>query len=198
MIIRRLHDLVVSPAGDARLLGKRFACSLGANGVTTRKREGDAATPAGAFRIERVYFRPDRLKRPSTPLPIAPIRIADGWCDDPGSAAYNQPIEFPFAASAERLRRADRLYNLIAVLDANRRPIRPGCGSAIFMHVARRTRFPTLGCIAFDQDALLWILANWRSDSQVIVAPSHAGFGRSPKSADPTRTDVAPRAMAIS
>lgn len=198
MTVGRPFDLVIAPIGRARFAGRRFVCALGAGGVALDKREGDAATPAGVFHLEAVLYRPDRARAPRVATPIRPISPFDGWCDDEKSAAYNTLVRLPQAASAERLRRADRLYDLIGVLDANRAPIQPGCGSAIFLHVARRPRFPTLGCIAFAEDDLRWILARWRTRSRVIVLSSHAGLLRAPKSADPTRTDVAPMAMAIS
>lgn len=192
------YDLVIAPAGLARFAGRRFVCSLGVMGVARTKREGDGATPAGVFRLEGVYFRADRRPEPAGVTPLRPISVADGWCDAPSSALYNCAVRLPVTPSAERLHRGDRLYNLIGVLDANRTPIVPGAGSAIFLHVARRPRFPTLGCVAFSETDLEWILARWRGRSRVIVKAAHAGFWRAPKSADPMRTDVAPRAMAVS
>ena len=192
------YDLVLSPAGLARFRGRRFVCSLGARGVALEKREGDAATPAGAFRLEALLYRPERGAIPRTVLPTRRISITDGWCDAPASAAYNTMVRLPFPASCETLRRADKLYDLVAVFDANRAPIVPGRGSALFLHIARRPRFPTLGCIAFDIDDFRWILERWRPRSRLIIPPPHAGFVRAPKSADPTRTDVAPIATAIS
>ncbi len=198
MTIGGAYDLVVSPAGLARFAGRRFVCALGLAGVAAAKREGDGATPTGVFRLEGLFYRPDRGSAPRTGLPARPIGAWDGWCDDPKSAAYNTFVRLPVAASAERLRRADRLYDLVAVLDANRAPIVSGAGSAIFLHVARRPRDPTLGCLALAEADLRWILARWRTRSRIVVKPPHAGFWRAPKSAEPTRTDVAPRAMAVS
>jgi L,D-peptidoglycan transpeptidase YkuD (ErfK/YbiS/YcfS/YnhG family) len=44
--------------------------------------------------------------------------------------------------------RDDNLYDFVIDLDWNRGPIRPGRGSAIFLHVARPGLQPTEGCIA--------------------------------------------------
>ncbi|MCI4663878.1 MAG: L,D-transpeptidase family protein [Neomegalonema sp.] len=194
---RGVWDLVVGPNGGARFGGRRFVCSVGLRGATVKKREGDGATPAGAFQIESVLYRSDRGRAPRTALPLHRIAISDGWCDDPACAAYNTPVRLPYKGSTERMRRSDPLYDLVAVVDANRDPIFAGAGSAIFLHIQRRPRFPTLGCVAFSQTDLRWILERWRPRSRVIVLPPHAGLARSPKTADPTRTDVAPIAMAI-
>jgi L,D-peptidoglycan transpeptidase YkuD (ErfK/YbiS/YcfS/YnhG family) len=65
--------------------------------------------------------------------------------------------------------RADPLYDLVAVLDWNRRPVVPGRGSAIFLHLWRKPRHPTAGCIAFRGADLAWILARWTPRSRVVV-----------------------------
>lgn len=198
MIIGGPYDLVISPAGRARFKGRCFTCSLGVTGVSNAKREGDGATPSGIFRLEGLFYRADRGSAPRSCTPNRFIRTEDGWCDAVESSAYNSWVRLPYPHSAEKLRRPDRLYDIIGVLDANRAPIICGAGSAIFLHVARRARFPTLGCIAFAEKDLRWILARWTPRSRVVVKAAHAGFWRAPKTPDPTRTDVAPRAMAVS
>ena len=45
-----------------------FRCCIGKNGITKKKREGDKKTPKGKFKIENLYFRKDRLKKPITKL----------------------------------------------------------------------------------------------------------------------------------
>ena len=46
------------------------------------KKEGDKKTPKGTFKIENLYFRKDRLKKPSTSLKCIEIKKNMGWCDD--------------------------------------------------------------------------------------------------------------------
>src|SRR5690242_15496138 len=82
--------------------GRFFPCALGRSGVTAQKREGDGATPAGQFRLVLVYYRPDRIRRPATRLPVEPIHPHDGWCDDPADRNYNRPVKLPYAAGHER------------------------------------------------------------------------------------------------
>lgn len=151
-------DLEVFP--DNRLLagGKSFRCALGATGVTTTKREGDKATPAGRFPIRRVFYRADRMAPPPTALPVTPIGPEDGWCDDPADPRYNRRVPLPYPASHETLWREDRVYDIVVELGYNDDPPVPGRGSAIFMHVARPGYAPTEGCVALalaDLEAVL-------------------------------------------
>ncbi len=142
-------------------LGDRIVpCALGAGGTIPAedKREGDGATPLGAWPLRRVLYRPDRGPRPRTALPASPLAPDDGWCDAPDDPAYNQPVKLPYRASAERLWRGDPLYDLVVVLGVNDRPPSPGRGSAIFLHLAHPDLRPTRGCVALlraDLEALL-------------------------------------------
>lgn len=137
-----------------------MSCALGRSGVTNGKREGDGASPRGVFRLRGGFYRPDRFPvRPTSALPLRATRPQDGWCDAPRDRRYNRPIRLPSdAASAERLWRDDGLYDLVIDLDYNRGPIRPGRGSAIFLHVARAGYRPTEGCVALKPADLLRLL----------------------------------------
>ena len=146
-----MTPLVLTRAG-LRQGRRRWPCSIGRGGVATDKREGDGATPRGVLRITGALFRPDRMGRP---VPWArPIGPRDLWCDDPGHPLYNRPARAPLAASAEALRRADPLYDLILLTDWNAAGT-PGRGSAIFLHRRRRPGAPTEGCIALAPRDLL-------------------------------------------
>jgi L,D-peptidoglycan transpeptidase YkuD (ErfK/YbiS/YcfS/YnhG family) len=106
-----------------------------------------------------VLYRADRIARPRTRLPVRAIGDHDGWCDDPADRNYNRLVRLPSRQSAEGLRRADHLYDLVLVLGYNDRPRVRGRGSAIFMHLARPGFTPTDGCIALTQHDLLMLLA---------------------------------------
>ena len=150
----------------------QFPCALGRSGSRVRKREGDGASPIGRWPVLGVLFRPDRVRRPRTPLPVRRMRPQDGWCDAPGDRNYNRPVRHPYPASAERLWREDELYDVVVVLGHNQRPrIRAG-GSAIFMHVARPGYLPTEGCIALARRHLLIVLERLKPGSAVRVLRS--------------------------
>lgn len=134
-------------------------CALGRAGPTHDKREGDGATPVGRFRVLQAFYRADRMRRPRTPLPLAPIGAADGWCDDPRDRNYNRPVRLPYPAGHERMQREDGLYDVVLDLAYNRAPIRKGRGSAIFLHCARPGFAPTEGCVAIDPRAVARLLA---------------------------------------
>jgi len=108
--------------------------------------------------MRAVLYRPDHVRRPRTALPVRAIRPRDGWCDAPADRNYNRPVSLPYPASAERLWRADALYDVVVVLDCNDRPRVRGRGSAIFMHVAKPGYAPTEGCIALARAHLLRLL----------------------------------------
>ncbi|QBY01841.1 hypothetical protein E2K80_14825 [Rhodophyticola sp. CCM32] len=161
-------DLVLTPTG-LRFMGRSLPCVIGRSGITTAKREGDGATPAGAHRIIGCLYRPDRIARPCPwTVPLAP---GDLWSDDPRDADYNLMVRAPHAFSHERLCRADPLYDLVLLTDWNWPRARPGRGSAIFLHQWRRPGYPTEGCIAFDRRDLNWITRRITPDSRVIVPP---------------------------
>jgi L,D-peptidoglycan transpeptidase YkuD (ErfK/YbiS/YcfS/YnhG family) len=129
-------------------------CAIGRGGIRQDKREGDRSTPGGAFRLLAGFFRQDRVLRKAWISPLRPVRPSDGWCDDPESALYNRRVVLPCRASHEKLWRADRLYDLVIILDYNIHPRRKNRGSAIFLHCARPDFAPTGGCIALRLDDL--------------------------------------------
>jgi len=162
-------DLLVLADGRLLAQGRWYRCALGWGGVVVAKREGDGGTPAGRYPLRELFYRPDRLPRPATRLPVRALRRHDGWCDDPDDARYNRPVRLPYPASAERLWRADALYDLLAVIGYNDDPPRPGLGSAIFLHVAPPAGRPTAGCVALPRPALLDVLHGLGPGSMVEI-----------------------------
>jgi L,D-peptidoglycan transpeptidase YkuD (ErfK/YbiS/YcfS/YnhG family) len=160
--LRRI-TVSTAAAGPARGIlmagGLKAPCALGRSGIGGWKREGDGKTPEGQYRLVAVLYRPDRLRRPATRLPVAPIRPDMGWCDDPADPSYNREVRLPFAASHEEMWRQDHVYDLLVILDYNlERPVR-GAGSAIFLHLARPDFTPTEGCVAVTLPTMRRLLA---------------------------------------
>ena len=156
---------------EARVLlanGARRA-AVGRSGVRALKREGDGATPVGRFPIRQVLYRADRVRRPRTHLPVRAIRDGDAWCEDPADRNYNRLVTLAPGSNADRLKRADHLYDLILVLGHNDRPRVRGRGSAIFMHLPREGYTPTAGCIALSLRDLLMLLRQVRVGTMIVI-----------------------------
>jgi L,D-peptidoglycan transpeptidase YkuD (ErfK/YbiS/YcfS/YnhG family) len=158
--------------GGFDLNGRQVRCALGPTGVTAAaaKREGDGASPAGAWPLRRVLWRPDRRPAPKTALPARPLTPDDGWCDDPADPAYNRAVTLPYPASAERLWRDDGVYDVIVILGHNDDPVVPGAGSAIFLHLARRDYAPTQGCVALAASDLEDLLRVARPGDALVIS----------------------------
>ena len=162
-------DLVVGQWG-ARFRGVNLPCAIGRGGIGVKRGEGDGITPVGVFQLAAIKTRTDRLSFHTPHVPQQAIRIADIWSDDPNDPEYNHGIygpDYPF--SHEKQCRADPLYDAFGILDFNWPDAVAGAGSAIFMHIWRKPRHPTEGCIAFDPKVLIWIFENWQIRSRVII-----------------------------
>lgn len=162
-------DLLVSPDGTARFGALVWRCRLGRSGVSDDKREGDGATPIGAWPLRGVLYRRDRLARPDCALSVRGLEPVDGWCDDPSDPAYNRPVILPYPGRCEILWRTDAAYDVIVPLGYNDAPVIAGCGSAIFLHVARGDGGPTEGCVALDLADLLVFLAAATAATRVVI-----------------------------
>lgn len=162
------HGVVMILEGDR--IGP-FRAVIGRSGLIAAetKREGDGATPAGAWTVRRALWRPDRLNRPDTALVMDPIGPDDGWCDDPADPAYNRPVRLPWPGRHEVMTREDGLYDIVVVLGHNDDPPVPGLGSAIFLHCASPDHKPTEGCIAIARDDLVTLLGGLKAGDVIEV-----------------------------
>ena len=143
--------------------------ALGRTGIKANKREGDGATPRGRFQPQRLWWRAERHPRPATLLPARRIKPDDGWCEDPADRRYNRPVTVAPESRADRLARADALYDFIVEIDHNTRPRIAGRGSAVFIHAAREGFAPTAGCIALRLSTLRRLLARIGPHTRIVV-----------------------------
>jgi L,D-peptidoglycan transpeptidase YkuD (ErfK/YbiS/YcfS/YnhG family) len=142
---------------------------LGRSGIRANKREGDGATPRGRFRLVGLWWRPDRLPRPQTRLPVRRITPEVAWCEDPASRRYNRPFRRSANEPGDRLWRDDHLYDLILELDHNTRPRVAGRGSAVFLHLARPDRSATAGCVAFSASDLRRLMSRLGPKTRIMI-----------------------------
>jgi len=133
------------------------------------KREGDRASPAGQFRPLQLWWRADRGNRPHTGLPVRRIAPELAWCEDPADRRYNRPFRRSASEPGDRLWRDDRLYDIIVEIDHNTRPRISARGSAVFLHVARPDRGPTVGCIAMPAAELRRLAARLNKRTRIMI-----------------------------
>ena len=165
----KFHDLVVTHWG-ARFMGYTLPVAIGRSGIAKKVGEGDGITPIGNFSIKSIGFRNDRISFSASNIVKKHTRVNDLWSDDPRDTNYNHKVySHDYSFSHEKLRRPDNLYNAYGILDYNWPNAKPGKGSAIFINVWRCPRYPTEGCIAFEFNDLMWIFANWKKNSRVII-----------------------------
>ena len=132
-----------------------FKCCIGKRGLSKDKIEGDKKTPKGQFSLGNLYYRKDRIKKPTTKLKCIPIKRDMGWCDDIKSKNYyNKLIKISKNIKHERLFRSDNKYDFIIPINYNSKKPRIAKGSAIFIHLTKNFK-PTSGCIALRKKDFL-------------------------------------------
>jgi L,D-peptidoglycan transpeptidase YkuD (ErfK/YbiS/YcfS/YnhG family) len=162
--------IIVKKSGHLKYKNLKFRCALGSAGVKKKTKEGDNITPKGIFKIIKIYYRPDKIKKITTLIKKIKIKKNMGWCDDPRSRFYNKQIKLPSKLGHEKLYRSDNLYDLIAVLNYNTKPIIKNKGSAIFIHIAKKNFSKTKGCIAVKKEDLIYLLSQIKRNSQVKIS----------------------------
>ena len=134
-----------------------FKCSIGKNGVSSNKVEGDKKTPKGLYSLGCLYFRKDRVSKPITLLQSIPIRKNMGWCDDVKSKFYNKIVDTKKKLRHEKLFINKNDYDLLIPISYNTTKIKKGKGSAIFLHLTKNYK-KTLGCIAIKKKDMIVLL----------------------------------------
>ena len=147
----------------------KFKCCVGKNGFTSNKIEGDKKTPKGIFSIENLYFRKDRVKKPSTLLKCIEIKEDMNWCNDVKfPIKYNKLFKSKKKIKHEKLKRNDSKYDLLIPIKYNfKKPI-VGLGSCIFIHLTKNYKY-TAGCIALKKKDFLIMLRLIDRNSKIKI-----------------------------
>ena len=161
--------IIINKSGLLKYKDLKFRCALGKAGIGKKNKEGDNITPKGNFKILKIYYRKDRLKKITSKFKIIKITRNMGWCDDPNSKKYNQLIKLPTSYSYERLYRKENIYDLIIVLNYNIKPTIKNKGSAIFIHVASKNFNKTAGCIALKKSDLRKLIKAINKNIQILI-----------------------------
>ena len=135
-----------------------FKCCVGKNGVTSKKIEGDKKTPKGTFKLGDLFYRKERVQRPSTKLNCRLIKKDMGWCNDSKDYKnYNKLVSLKKIKKSEKLQRRDFKYNYFIPIMYNSIKKKLGSGSAIFIHLTKNYK-GTAGCIALSEKDFLILL----------------------------------------
>ena len=161
--------IIINKSGYLKYKDFKFKCALGKAGIGNKNFEGDNITPKGKFRIVKIYYRKDRLKKLSSKIILTKIMKNIGWCDDPKSGKYNQHIKLPTKYGHEILYRRDNIYDLILVLNYNMKPTIKNKGSAIFIHITKKNYKKTAGCIALKKSDLVLLIKEINKNTKVII-----------------------------
>ena len=161
--------IIVKKTGYLIFKNLRFRCSVGKAGIKNKIKEGDNITPKGIYKILKIYYRKDRIKKISSKFKLNEIKKNLGWCDDPKSKKYNQLVYLPSEYSCEKLYRKDNIYDLILVLNYNINPIIKNKGSAIFIHVGKKNYEKTAGCIALKKIHLIRLIQEINKKTQISI-----------------------------
>ena len=147
----------------------RFICCIGKKGSTANKKEGDKKTPKGIFEIGNLYYRKDRIEKPSTLLKCIEIKKQMGWCDDINfPKKYNKLIKVDKKIKHEKLKRRDYKYDLLVPIKFNFEKPVLGRGSCIFIHLTKNYK-PTAGCIALKKKDFLIMLKLIKKNSKIKI-----------------------------
>ena len=135
-----------------------FKCCIGKGGLSSKKKEGDKKTPVGTYKIEHLYYRRDKIKKPKTSLKCIPIKYDMGWCNDVNyTKNYNKLFKIKKKIKHEKLKRYDHKYDLIVPIKYNFEKPVLGKGSCIFIHLTKDYK-PTAGCIAIKKKDFMIML----------------------------------------
>ena len=162
--------IIVKKSGYLKYKNFKFRCALGKKGIGKKIKEGDNITPRGTFKITKIYYRPDKIKKLITFFKKIKIKRNMGWCDDPRSKFYNKQMKIPSKFSHERFYRNDNIYDIIAVLNYNTNPTIKNKGSAIFIHISKNNYKQTAGCVAIKKKNLIKLLKIIKKNTKVKIS----------------------------
>ena len=161
--------IIVKKSGFLKYKNLKFRCALGKAGINKKKIEGDNITPRGTFKIIKIYYRADKLKKIKTFIKKIKIRKNMGWCDDPNSRFYNKQIKLPNKLKHEILYRKDNIYDIICIINYNMNPTIKNKGSAIFLHIAKKKYQKTKGCIALKKNDLIKLVSLIKKNTKIKI-----------------------------
>lgn len=171
-----------TPEGWSSALGEPIEVLLGRNGLawgrgvepakapdSLVKREGDRRTPAGLFKVGKIFGEAAGLPGGGK-YPYRQIGRWDAWVDDLKNPYYNRhyiakPGRVPPWFESQRMRLGDAAYEFLVEIRHNADPPLPGYGSAIFFHIRRGEDRPSSGCTVMTRANLIRVIQWLREDA---------------------------------
>ena len=154
---------------DTLIVGDfRLKCCIGRGGLKKNKIEGDGSTPVGKFNIGKLYWRPDKVKKPESRLSLRKINKKMGWSNDISHSSYNKEIKINKKIKHEKLARKDDNYNYFILIKYNYPKAKKGKGSAIFIHLTKNYK-STSGCIALSKKDFLILAKLIKKNSKILI-----------------------------
>jgi L,D-peptidoglycan transpeptidase YkuD (ErfK/YbiS/YcfS/YnhG family) len=148
-----------------------YGANVGGRGLSTHHHEGDDTTPMGLFSLQSTMYGNDA--NPGVAYRYHQLVCGDWWDEQSSSALYNHFVHVgcgttpSFGGDSEPLWEVRPQYDYFAVIEYNHRPVVPGRGSAIFLHVSIGA--PTTGCIAIPRVDLLRVLRSLRPSLHPMI-----------------------------
>src|SRR5210317_1515313 len=150
ILVKNKHTLLIDEF--------KFRCCISKKSTTINKKEGNKKTPKGTFKIENLYFRKDRIKKPETLLKCVEIKENMGWCEDIyHPKKYNKLVEIDKNLKCEKLKRKDYKYDLLIPIKYNFKKTVISKGRFIFIQLKKDYK-PTDGCNALKKKDFLIML----------------------------------------
>jgi len=158
-------------SGKQLILKKEFENVLiGKNGASFEKLEGDKKTPLGLFKLSTTFGYDEN----SFKMPYIKVSKEYHCVDDSNSKFYNKIINSNFLLkdynSFEYMKRDDLQYKFGVVIDYNDIQAK-NRGSCIFIHLKSKNKTPTAGCVALEEDEMIYLL-NWlekRKNPHILI-----------------------------
>jgi len=154
-----------------------FLAYVGARGLSRTKHEGDGTTPEGLFALGSLAY--GIAPRVTRTLRYHHLVCGDWWDEQSGTPDYNRFVHVacgarpPFGGDSEALWLATPYYDSFVVIEYNTAPVRPGRGSAIFLHDS--TGAPTTGCVSVAAGHLDAVLRWLEPHERPVIVIATAG-----------------------
>lgn len=138
------------------------------------KVEGDGKSPAGVFAFGAAFGFAGAAEAAWLKLPYVPVTPTLHCVDDAASGVYNRLVDTATAArdidwkSSEKMRQIAPAYQWGVVVEYNTRPVVPGRGSCVFLHIGGEGGHGTAGCTAMA-DSELKAVMEWLDPGQAPV-----------------------------